>query len=81
MAAEMTELTLDVVGAALFGHQLGDLAVELKPAVTGGLRGGEVAARLLMLAAPPRLGHPPRRRLRPPRRRVMPQPLDRCSGS
>jgi len=53
MTAEMTELTLDVVGSALFGRRLGDLAVELKPAVTGGLRGAEVAARLLMLFAPP----------------------------
>ena len=30
MAGAMTELTLDVVGAALFGHQFGDLAREMR---------------------------------------------------
>ncbi len=53
MSGAMTELTLDVVGSALFGKRLGELAVELKPAVTSGLHGAEVAARLLMLLAPP----------------------------
>lgn len=53
MAGAMTALTLDVVGAALFGHQFGALAKEMKHVVTGGLRAAEVATRLLMVAAPP----------------------------
>ena len=53
MTGAMTELTLDVVGAALFGHQFGDLARKMKNAVTSGLRAAEVAARLLMVLAPP----------------------------
>jgi cytochrome P450 len=53
MAGTMTALTLDVVGAALFGHQFGPLARKMKPVVTGGLRAAEVATRILMVAAPP----------------------------
>jgi cytochrome P450 len=53
MTGAMTELTLDVVGAALFGHRFGELAHQMKDVVTQGLRGAEVATRLLMVAAPP----------------------------
>lgn len=53
MAGEMTALTLDVVGAALFGHQFGELARQMKKVVRGGLRAGERATRLLFVAAPP----------------------------
>lgn len=53
MASAMTALTLDVVGAALFGHQFGDLAKSMRKVVTGGLRASEVATRILLVAAPP----------------------------
>lgn len=53
MAGAMTMLTLDVVGAALFGHQFGDLARQMRKVVTSGLRAGEAATRLLMVAAAP----------------------------
>ncbi|MEA2125429.1 MAG: hypothetical protein QOI80_2211, partial [Solirubrobacteraceae bacterium] len=53
MAGAMTALTLDVVGAALFGHQFGDMARRMKTVVTSGLRAAEVATRLLMVFAPP----------------------------
>ena len=53
MAGAMTALTLDVVGAALFGHQFGDMARKMKTIVTSGLRSAEVAARVLMVFAPP----------------------------
>jgi cytochrome P450 len=53
MAGAMTELTMDVVGAALFGHQFGDMARQMKSVVTSGLRAAEVATRLLMVLAPP----------------------------
>lgn len=53
MVADMTELTLDVVGAALFGRGLGSVARKIGPAVTTGLRLGEIAARLTIVAAPP----------------------------
>jgi len=53
MAGAMTELTMDVVGAALFGHQFGDMARRMQKVVTAGLRGAEVATRLLMVASPP----------------------------
>jgi cytochrome P450 len=53
MAGAMVELTLDVVGAALFGHRFGDVARRMRRAVTAGLRGAEVAARGLMVAGPP----------------------------
>lgn len=53
MTGAMTALTMDVVGAALFGHQFGDVARQMKSVVTGGLRAAERATRLLMVAAPP----------------------------
>jgi cytochrome P450 len=53
MTHAMTELTLDVVGAALFGRELGDLARKLQRAVTDALRTAEVAARLTMVVDPP----------------------------
>jgi cytochrome P450 len=53
MAGAMVELTLDVVGAALFGHRFGDVARRIRRAVTAGLRGAEVATRVLMVAGPP----------------------------
>ena len=53
MAGAMTALTLDVVGAALFGHQFGELARKMRKVVTGGLRAGEYATRLLFVIAPP----------------------------
>ncbi|MGK2938197.1 MAG: cytochrome P450 [Solirubrobacteraceae bacterium] len=53
MVADMTMLTLDVVGTALFGHELGSVAKKMGTAVTTGLRLGEVAARLTLVAAPP----------------------------
>lgn len=53
MAGAMVALTLDVVGAALFGHRFGDVARRIRRAVTAGLRGAEVATRVLMVAGPP----------------------------
>jgi cytochrome P450 len=53
MTAAMTELTLDVVGSALFGHEMADLARRIGPDVTDGLRAAERATRLLLLANPP----------------------------
>jgi cytochrome P450 len=53
MVTEMTELTLDVVGAALFGRAMGDLARRLQRSVTDALRTAEVGTRLLMVADPP----------------------------
>jgi len=53
MAGAMVELTLDVVGAALFGHRFGEIARRMRRAVTAGLRGAEVATRWLMVASPP----------------------------
>lgn len=53
MAGAMVGLTLDVVGAALFGRRFGDIARRMRRAVTAGLRGAEVATRLLMVAGPP----------------------------
>ena len=63
MVSDMTMLTLDVVGTALFGRELGSVAHKMGSAVTTGLRLGEVAARLTLVAAPPAwavklLGHP-----------------------
>lgn len=49
MTAAMTQLTLDVVGAALFGRQLGELARKLAPTVTDGLHAAELATRLIMV--------------------------------
>src|SRR4051794_3932350 len=54
MAGAMVELTLDVVGAALFGHRFGAVGRTMRPVVTTGLRGAAVATRLLMVASPPR---------------------------
>jgi cytochrome P450 len=53
MTQAMTQLTLDVVGAALFGRGLGELAQELAPTVTAGLRAAERATRLILIANPP----------------------------
>lgn len=53
MVADMTTLTLDVVGAALFGRALGSVADKIGSAVTTGLRLGEIAARITIVAAPP----------------------------
>lgn len=53
MAEDMTMLTLDVVGAALFGSSLGRIAQKIGPAVTTGLRLGEIAARVTIVASPP----------------------------
>jgi cytochrome P450 len=53
MTEAMTELTLDVVGSALFGHGMADLAQRIGPSVTAGLRAAERATRLMLLANPP----------------------------
>ncbi len=53
MASAMVGLTMDVVGAALFGHRFGDVGRRMTKVVTTGLRSAEVATRLLMVAAPP----------------------------
>jgi cytochrome P450 len=53
MTEAMVGLTLDVVGSALFGHALGDFSRKIKPAVTDGLRGAEMAVRVMMVTAPP----------------------------
>jgi len=54
VAAAMSEVTLDVVGRALFGATLSDAAARLRPAVVVGLRTGVAAARLQLLLALPR---------------------------
>ncbi len=53
MTRAMTELTLDVVGSALFGRGMADLARRIGPAVTSALRAAERATRLIMLINPP----------------------------
>jgi cytochrome P450 len=53
MSEAMTELTLDVVGSALFGRGMADLARQIGPTVTIGLRAAERATRLVMLTNPP----------------------------
>jgi cytochrome P450 len=53
MTEAMTELTLDVVGSALFGHGMADLATRIGPDVTAGLRAAERATRLMLLVNPP----------------------------
>lgn len=53
MVSDMTMLTLDVVGTALFGRELGSVANKMGHAVTTGLRLGEFAARLTLVASPP----------------------------
>jgi len=55
MTQAMTELTLDVVGSALFGHGMADLARRIGPRVTVGLRAAERATRLILLLNPPAL--------------------------
>jgi cytochrome P450 len=50
----MTELTMDVVGAALFGHEFGHVARQMSSVVTSGLRGAEQAARVTLVVGPPR---------------------------
>jgi cytochrome P450 len=54
MTHVMTELTLDVVGSALFGHGMADLARRIGPTVTFALRAAERATRLILIANPPR---------------------------
>jgi cytochrome P450 len=53
MTQSMTELTLDVVGSALFGHGMADLARRIGPAVTDALHAAELATRLMLLLNPP----------------------------
>ena len=53
MTDGMTELTLDVVGSALFGRGMADLAKRIGPTVTGALRAAERATRLMVVANPP----------------------------
>jgi cytochrome P450 len=53
MSEGMTELTLDVVGSALFGRGMASLAREIGASVTMGLRAAERATRLLLVANPP----------------------------
>ncbi len=54
VTSEMTNLTLDVVGRALFGAELAKEAARIGPAVLVGLRMGVLAARLQLAFAPPR---------------------------
>ncbi len=53
MSEAMTELTLDIVGSALFGRGMADLARQIGPTVTLGLRAAELATRLIMVVNPP----------------------------
>jgi cytochrome P450 len=53
MSELMTELTLDIVGSALFGRGMADLARRIGSRVTIGLRSAERATRLIMLFNPP----------------------------
>lgn len=53
MTRAMTELTLDVVGSALFGRGMADLARTIGRSVTGGLRAAERAERLILMTNPP----------------------------
>jgi cytochrome P450 len=55
MSQAMTELTLDVVGSALFGRGMADLARRIGPRVTYGLRSAERATRLMLVFNPPRV--------------------------
>ncbi|MFI1916996.1 cytochrome P450 [Nocardia sp. NPDC020380] len=54
MVSEMVQLTLNVVGNALFGTQFGRIAVRMSDMVTGGLRFAERLERVFVIAAPPR---------------------------
>jgi len=76
MSEAMTALTLDVVGSALFGRGMADLAQRIGPMVTDGLHAAEIAMRLVLLTNPPvwlarataaAITHAP----------VLPPPLDR----
>jgi cytochrome P450 len=53
MTQAMTELTLDVVGSALFGRGMADLARRIGPTVTAGLRAAERATRVMLVTNPP----------------------------
>jgi cytochrome P450 len=53
MTEAMTALTLDVVGSALFGRGMADLARRIGPTVTLALRAAERATRILFVANPP----------------------------
>jgi cytochrome P450 len=55
MSHGMTELTLDVVGSALFGRGMASLAQSIGRNVTAGLRGAERATRLMLIFNPPTL--------------------------
>ncbi|MFC9440070.1 cytochrome P450 [Nocardia sp. NPDC057030] len=54
MVGEMVELTLNVVGNALFGQQFGRIAAGMSHLVTDGLRFAERLERLFIVAAPPK---------------------------
>ncbi len=54
LAAEMTEVTLDVVGRALFGSGLAAYVDRLRPAVSSGMAIALLAARLQLLLGLPR---------------------------
>ena len=53
MSEAMTALTLDVVGSALFGQGMADLAQRIGPMVTDGLHAAEIAMRMVLLLNPP----------------------------
>ena len=54
MVGEMVELTLNVVGNALFGKQFGQVAVSMSDLVTYGLRFAERLERIFIVFAPPK---------------------------
>ncbi len=54
MVGEMVELTLNVVGNALFGKQFGQVAVSMSDLVTYGLRFAERLERIFIIFAPPK---------------------------
>jgi cytochrome P450 len=54
VAEAMSDVTLDVVGRALFGASLSDAAQRLRPAVVTSLHTAVVAARLQLLVTAPR---------------------------
>ncbi|NNH71122.1 cytochrome P450 [Nocardia uniformis] len=53
MVGEMVQMTLNVVGNALFGEQFGPIALKMSDLVTGGLRFAERLERVFVVAAPP----------------------------
>jgi cytochrome P450 len=80
MVEAMTELTLDIVGASLFGKEMGDLARKLKRAVTDALRTAEVGTRLMMVLDPPWwLARGVAGLVRHTPLRLVPPPLDKAS--